>query len=437
MYVTLPRAGVKALDLRTGRQLWSYEHSLSPGVRFSSMANRGAALLDGRLFFGTLDAYLLALDATSGERLWKTKVADHQIGYSITSAPLALKDKIVTGISGGEFGVRGFLDAYDPETGKRLWRFWTIPEPGEPGHETWQGEAWKTGGGPTWITGSYDPEANLILWGTGNPSPLFNGDVRPGDNLYTDSLVALDADTGELRWHFQFTPHDQLDLDAAQIPVLVDRTFGGALRKLVLFANRNGFFYVFDRLTGEYLLGKQYGPQTWAKGLDEKGRPIPLPQGQPSTEGARIVPASGGITNWNSPSYSPQTGLLYVAMREDHATYIKQSDPKYSPGVVYPGGATVEPPESEKRGAIIALSPETGDIVWRTNLQSAPWGGVHATAGGLVFGGTSDGWAFAPTPASRPGCLPSPPTWRAIRFVGAAGIPMFRWMRNWTPPINR
>jgi alcohol dehydrogenase (cytochrome c) len=207
--------------------------------------------------------------------------------------------------------------------------------------------------------------------------------------------VALEADTGKLRWHFQFTPHDQLDLDSAQIPVLVDRTFRGEQRKLVLFANRNGFFYVLDRETGEYLLGRQFGAQTWAKGLDEKGRPIASPQGEPTVKGTTIAPAVAGVTNWNSPSYSPQTDLLYVAMREDRATYFKQTDPRYSPGAVYMGGASIQQPEAEKRGAIVAISPETGDIVWRTNLQSAPWGGLLATASGLLFGGTSDGWVFA------------------------------------------
>jgi alcohol dehydrogenase (cytochrome c) len=395
MYLTIPRSGVVALDLRTGRQLWSYEHVLSPGLRLSAMANRGPALLDGTLFFGTLDAYLVALDAATGEFRWKTKVADHQVGYSITSAPLALKDKIVVGISGGEFGIRGFLDAYDPKTGERVWRFWTIPGPGERGNETWSGESWKTGGGPTWTTGSYDPEMNLILWGVGNPGPLFNGDVRQGDNLYTNSVVALDPDTGKLRWHFQFTPHDVLDMDSAQIPVLVDRMFRGERRKLVLFANRNGFFYVLDRETGRYLLGRPYGMQTWASGLDEKGRPILSPKGQPTVDGTLISPAPAGVTNWNSPSYSPLTGLLYVAIREDRATYFKQDKPRHTPGAVYPGGRTIDLPESEKRGAILALSPETGDIVWKTNLQSAPWGGLLATAGGVLFGGARDGWFFA------------------------------------------
>ena len=224
---------------------------------------------------------------------------------------LVLKDKVIIGIAGAEYGIRGFLDAYDVKTGARSWRFYTVPAPGEPGNETWAGDSWKTGGAPTWVTGAYDPEANLVYWGTGNPSPDMIGDERNGDNLYSDALITLDADTGKLKWHFQFTPHDTLDMDANQVPVLVDADFRGRPRKLVLFANRNGFYYVLDRLTGEYLVGKQFARQNWAMGLDPHGRPIWNPAAVPSFEGALVYPDDDGTANWFSPSLDLKTGLLY------------------------------------------------------------------------------------------------------------------------------
>ena len=280
MYVTETRSRVAALDLRTGRTLWRFEPEIPRTTKVIgfSPTNRGVALLDDRVYVGTLNAHLVALDAVSGAVRWDVEVADNALGYAITSAPLAIDGKIIIGVSGGEAGVRGFLDAYDARTGKRVWRFYTVPGPGQQGHDTWGGDSWKTGGAPTWLSGSYDPELNLLYWGTGNPAPDWNGDNRPGDNLYSCSLLALDAATGTLRWHFQFTPHDTHDWDANQIPVLVDAAVDGRPRKLVVTANRNGFYYVLDRTTGEFLRGTAYATQTWARGLDARGRPDVIPR---------------------------------------------------------------------------------------------------------------------------------------------------------------
>src|SRR5579872_1568668 len=255
MYISEPPSNVVALDAVTGRAYWRYQRALPKRINVCcGLVNRGVAVFGDRVFVGTVDAHLVSLDAKTGAVLWDVPVADYKTGHSITVAPLAVKGMIVTGIAGGEYGIRGFLDAYDPETGKRRWRFWTIPEPGQPGNETWPAEAWKHGGGSTWVTGSFDPDQNLIIWGTGNPSPDWNGDPRPGDNLYSDSAIAIDADTGKLKWHYQFVPHDLHDWDAVQVPVLVDDEWQGKPRKLVYWAHRGGFFYVLDRQTGQMLL---------------------------------------------------------------------------------------------------------------------------------------------------------------------------------------
>src|SRR5262249_30658867 len=318
MYVTEPPTRVTALDLRTGSKLWSWQRQQARKAKMIGFGatNRGVAILDNTVYVGTLDCYIVALDARSGAVRWETKVQENNLGYSITAAPLAIDGKIIVGVSGGETGIRGFLDAYDAKTGKLAWRRFTIPAPGDTGHETWTGDAWKMGGAPTWVTGSYDPALNLIYWGTGNPGPDWNGDVRPGDNLYTCSLLAIDATTGKIKWHFQYTPHDTHDWDATEIPVLLDAEINGRERKLVAMANRNAFYYLLDRVTGEFLLGEPYAKQTWAKGLDAKGRPIALPNTEPSVEGALVWPALNGATNWWSPSYSPLTKLFYVSVRE-------------------------------------------------------------------------------------------------------------------------
>jgi alcohol dehydrogenase (cytochrome c) len=395
MYISEPPSQAAALDLRTGRPLWQFRRPVPSDVHVCcSQVNRGVAVLSERVFLGTVDAHLLALDARTGHRLWDTVVADYKAGYSITVAPLALKDKVIVGISGGEFGIRGFVDAYDAATGERLWRFWTVPGPGEPGNETWAGDTWKTGSAATWVTGSYDPALNLIYWGTGNPGPDYDGSVRPGANLYSESLVALDATTGKLKWHFQFSPHDTHDWDSTHVPVLIDAPFRGQARKLVVVANRNGFYYTLDRVTGEFLLGKAFARQTWAKGLDERGRPIPLPPVEPSPEGLQVYPGLHGATNWNSPSFSPQTSLLYLATRNEGTVFYRFST-DYEPGAHFTGGGIRGIPGVEPQGSIKALDPLTGEEKWEFPLHSPPWAGVLSTAGGLVFGGTPEGNFFA------------------------------------------
>jgi alcohol dehydrogenase (cytochrome c) len=396
MYVTEPMSAVTALDVRTGVPLWRWSKPMPAHLRTLGFgpANRGVAILDSTVFIGTLDAHLVALDARSGAVRWDATVADNGAGYSITAAPLAIPGMVIVGISGGEAGIRGFLDAYDARTGKRLWRFWTIPAPGEPGSETWTGQAWRTGGGATWITGSYDPELGVLYWGVGNPGPDWNGDPRPGDNLYTASLVAIDAHTGRLRWHFQFTPHDVHDWDATEIPVLLDVAVDGQPRKLVAMANRNGFYYVLDRATGRFVHGAPYARQTWARGLDSAGRPIPNPNQAPSDSGTLIYPSMQGATNWFSPSYDSAAGLFYVAVREMGAVYYKRAA-TYKAGQMYAGGGEHTLESDSASGAIRALDATTGARRWEFHLYSPPWSGVLSTAGGLVFGGSNEGFVFA------------------------------------------
>ena len=387
---------VTALDGRTGRPLWTYRRTTPSDARgCCGIPNRGLAVLGETLYLTTFDSHVIALDIHTGKLRWDVIAADYKLGYTMTAAPLAIKDKIIVGVGGGEYGIRGFLDDYDAKTGQRLWRFWTVPSPGEAGNETWSGDSWKTGGAPTWVTGSYDPELNLIYWPTGNPAPDWNGDARLGDNLYSDCLLALDADTGKLRWHFQFTPHDVWDWDANQVPVLFDAVVNGKPRKLIAQANRNAFYYLLDRTTGEFLRGASYIKQTWASGLDAKGRPIKLPNIEPSVAGTLLYPGLGGATNWYSPSYSPQTGLFYVLARENHPQYFFKTDAVYHPGDLFEGGGGRDLPGVEPYGVVKALDALTGKQRWEFRLFSPAMTGLMATAGGLVFGGSSEGYFYA------------------------------------------
>jgi alcohol dehydrogenase (cytochrome c) len=400
MYLSEPASDVTALDTRTGRALWSYRRPMPKGVRgCCGQVNRGVALLDDMVYVGTYDAHLVALDAKSGVARWDTPVADPNVGHSITVAPLAVKDKIVVGIAGGEYGVRGFIDAYDAKTGKRAWRTWTVPAAGERGVETWAGESWKYGAATTWVTGAFDPDQNLVFWGTGNPGPDWNGEVRRGDNLYSDSLLALDADTGKMKWYFQFTPHDVHDWDSTEVPVLVDGEVRGQKRKLVLFANRNAFYYVLDRQSGQFLSARPFARQTWAKGIDDHGRPIRLPNTSPTVEGTKVYPSVPGATNWFSPSYSPAANLFYVAARDEGGIY-HMGEAVYKAGAQFNAGGFRNIPGEEPSGAIRALRPFTGELVWEFQLHTPPWAGVMSTAGGLVFGGTNEGDFFALDAAS-------------------------------------
>lgn len=413
MYVSQRPNDIVALDAATGRVFWVYHYTPEPLSKVCCGANnRGLAILGNTLYMGTLDANLIAVDRRTGKALWKTKVAETKDGYSITGAPLAVKDKVLIGVSGGERGIRGFVAAFDAKTGAEAWRFNTIPAPGEPGSETWKGDDWKHGGGPTWLTGSYDPDLNLVYWGVGNPGPDWNPGQRPGDNLYSNSVVALDADTGKLKWHFQFTPNGGYDYDAVQMPVLVDREWDGKQRKLMLWANRNGFFYVLDRRTGEYLLGEPFIPVNWASGLDKNGRPIQTPQ--PS--GVATYPGVNGGTNWYPPSYSPKTGLIYVPIWENYGAIYRREEVKFSPGESYVGGgfSVVAPNEyaatphmgkigpavndatvESGNGAIIAIDPRTGKRAWTHKMTAVTDAGMLSTSTHLVFSGGREGYFYA------------------------------------------
>lgn len=396
MYLTQSPSNVIALDGATGRPFWTYEHPLPEKLSICcGRQNRGVAILGDKLFLGTLDARLIALETKTGAVIWNVKSAEASEGYSKTAAPIVVKDKVISGIAGGEYGVRGFLDAYDAETGERVWRFYTIPGEGEKNNDSWEGDSWKTGGAPTWVTGSYDPELNLIYWGTGNPGPDWNGEARMGDNLYSDSVVALDADTGELEWYFQFTPHDVHDWDATQTPLLVDMEFDGRMRKLMLWPNRNAFFYVLDRETGEFLLGSPFAKQTWAKGLDERGRPIRIPNMFPSLEGTLVYPSVNGAANWWSASYSPRTELVYIVTYDGADTFFIGED-DYVPGELFvAGGAQRFEPQEKYASMIRALDPRTVETKWEYPLQAKTQSGLVSTASDLIFGGSVDGYFYA------------------------------------------
>jgi alcohol dehydrogenase (cytochrome c) len=399
LYMTEPPSTVTALDVRTGKAIWRWTPELPKNLLTIGLfaTNRGVAVLGDTVYVTTIDAYLVALDGKTGAVRWRTHVAENKEGYAITSAPLAINGKIITGTGGGEAGLRGILDAYDAKTGKRLWRLWTIPKEGEPGVETWEGDSWKWGGATTWNAGSYDPELNLLYWGTGNPAPDWNGDGREGDNLYSCSLLAVDADTGKMKWYFQFSPHDTHDWDAAEPPILFDATINGKLRKVVAMANRNAFYYVLDRATGEFLVGVPFIKQTWAKGLDAKGRPIPLPDIDPSSQGTLIYPSITGAVNFNSPSYSPLTGLVYVNAREQGAYYFKgreKMEPA-NPALIGGGGGQRVLNGDPMYTAIRALEATTGKTTWEFKMVADSWTGTLATAGGLVFSADAAGNFFA------------------------------------------
>ena len=408
MYLTQRPNDVIALDAKSGRVFWQYRYTNSGRQQVCCGAqNRGVAILGDTLFMGTLDAHLVALDAKNGKPLWNVLVADDKLAYSVTLAPLVVKDKVIVGVGGAEYGIRGFVAAYDPKNGKELWRFYTIPGKGEPGSESWSGQAWEHGGGSVWVTGSYDPALNLTYWGVGNPGPDWNPDQRPGDNLYTDSVVALDADTGKLKWHYQFTPNDGYDYDAVQVPVLVDMNWRGAQSKLMLWANRNGFFYVLDRTNGQFLYGTPFTKVTWATGLDAKGRPIRAPNSSPTVEGTIIYPGVQGGTNWYSPSYSPRTGLFYISSWADYFMNVSKMPAEYSPGQRYTGGAPRSPVPSLLRGpintwtsengygAVVAMDPNTGEKKWEFKMTDVTGAGILSTASDLVFTGNREGYFYA------------------------------------------
>jgi len=411
MYVTQPPNDIVALDARNGRVFWVYHYAPAPGrICCRGLVNRGVAIHGDTLYMATVDAHLVAVDAKNGELLWDAKVGEAKSAYAMTLAPLVVKDTVIVGVAGAEYGIRGYIAAYDVKTGKEAWKAYTIPGPGEPGHDTWPADGWEHGGASVWTTGSYDPELNLTYWGIGNPGPDFNAAQREGDNLYSDSVIALDADTGKLKWHFQFTPNDPYDYDSTQIPVLVDANWNGTPRKLMLWGNRNGFFYVLDRATGRFLLGRPFTKVNWASGLNPvTGRPIltPQPPGQPT------FPGPAGATNWYSPSYSPRTGLFYLSAWENYSTIFAEGERvTYREGQNFTGGNLRQTPgtapmpllgrgvintwhEGAPRGVVLAIDPMTGDQKWKFEMHDVTTSGILTTATDLLFTGGREGYFHA------------------------------------------
>jgi alcohol dehydrogenase (cytochrome c) len=407
LYTVQAPNNVVALDAATGRIYWTYAFVPSRAARpCCGQVNRGLAILGDTLFMGTIDAHLIAIDAKSGKPIWNVTVANAAAGYALTHAPLVIKDKVIVGTAGGEYGIRGFLAAYDAKTGKEAWRFYTIPGKGEPGNETWKGDSWQHGGASVWMTGSYDPALNLTYWGIGNPGPDWNGDQRAGDNLYSDCVVALNPDTGKLKWYFQFTPHDTLDYDAVQVPVLADMEWKGQPRKVMLWANRNGFYYVLDRTTGQFLTGKPFSTVNWAKGLDETGRPMRVNGVEPTAEGQRVYPGVQGATNWYSPSFSPRTGLFYIPAWDQYSSVFVKAPTDYTEGrryvgtsprsvVGFQGAAVNQRKEEEGYGAVRAIDPKTGEQKWEFKMLDVTDAGILTTATDLLFSGGREGYFFA------------------------------------------
>jgi alcohol dehydrogenase (cytochrome c) len=398
MYTIQSPNDVLALNAATGKTLWTYTYVPDPaGRNCCGRLTRGVAISGDTVFLATLDAHMIALDAKTGRELWKTVGGDPKKGEAFTHAPLVVKDKVIAGTAGGEYGVRGFIAAWDVATGKEAWRFYTVPGPGEPGNETWSGDSWQHGGAPIWVTGSYDPETNLTYWGTGNPGPDWDGRARLGDNLYSCTLIALDADTGKLKWHYQFSPHNEFDWDSTQVPVLADMEWQGRQRKVLLFANRNGVYYVLDRITGEFLKGQPFARVNWVEGFDAKGRPNQIIH--PTTQGTLVYPGNQGATNWYNPSYSPRTGLFYIPTWENSSTTYSwgAAPPEFREGQTFAGTF----PGRGARGddtysAVRAIDPRTGEKKWDYRMPMPRTdAGVMTTATDVLFSGGADGSFYA------------------------------------------
>jgi len=400
MYTIQSPNDVIALNAETGKMLWRYLHKPDPAAHnCCGRLSRGLAIEGDTLFLAAFDARMIAIDAKTGKELWNTPAADPKDGYAFTHAPIVIKDKVIAGTAGGEFGVRGFIAAWDINTGKEVWRFYTVPGPGEPNHETWSSDSWLHGGAPIWVTGSYDPEANLTYWGVGNPGPDWDGQARLGDNLYSCSVIALDPDTGKLKWYYQFSPHNEFDWDSTQTPVLADMEFQGKQRKVMMWANRNGMAYLLDRTTGEFLRGGPFTKVNWATGFDEKGRPMRDPKIVPTKEGTLVYPGNQGGTNWYPPSYSPHTGYFYIpTWQNSSSTYVKgEAPPEFHDGQSFSGpflrgGST----QDDVYSSVQAIDPKTGERKWEFRM-SAPStdAGILTTASDVLFSGGRDGQFFA------------------------------------------
>jgi alcohol dehydrogenase (cytochrome c) len=384
-----------ALDSRTGRVVWHASRPNSEGLidDASSHHNRGVAVWRDRVFMETDNAHLLCLDARSGNLIWDVAYADWNKNYGATSAPLVVKDKVLVGTSGGDDGVRGFVAAFDAMTGKLAWRFWTIPGPGEFGSESWPGKMYLHGGGTTWMPGTYDPSLNLIYWGTSNPSPDFNDDVRPGDGLYTDCVLALDPDTGKLKWYFQFTPDDLFDYDAVETPMLIDAVYQGQSRKLLVQANRNGYLYVLDRTNGKFLSAVPFVERiNWAKGIDELGRPIRTGV-RPTVEGTRVCPGYAGATNWYAPSYNESTHMVYFLSLDHCQMYLSNSTEEFQEGKEFYSTGVKRIPGEEAQKTLVAYSLDSDSFAWKDAQtgRGRSSAGTMSSAGGLVFFGDDAG----------------------------------------------
>jgi alcohol dehydrogenase (cytochrome c) len=414
MYLTNSNNDVLALNAATGAMLWRYQHELPDNMpsRIWGRWNRGVSIIGNKLIVGTMDAQLIALEVRTGKPLWKVKAGDHTIGEGITSPPIIVKDKAIVGVAPLEFGSRGFVAAYNTDTGEQVWRFYTVPGPGEPGHDTWGRDSWKYGGAAPWIPGTYDPRLNLVFFGTGNPVPMFlHTDVRPGDNLYSDSLIALDAETGRLRWHFQHVPHDLWDLDSQAEPMLVELEHGGRTVSAVIQAHKNGYLYAFDRESGRLLYAKPYAPRiTWTRGLDDRGRP--RPHMVPTPTGGVFCPSFLGAKNWNHAAYNPLTGYLYIPT-SDVCSKITTVPAEPKPGVPYLGGELTLVPDGAY-GMMQAVDIQTGTTKWQHRLKYPLYASALTTAGGLVFAGDPAGafhafdaqsgdvlWQFSTGPGHR------------------------------------
>lgn len=388
MFITTQNSHLIVVNPKTGEKLWQYDYKFPKrAVTCCGPVNRGVAVYGDYVYWGTLDAHLFCFDAKTGDVKWKVQVADNALRYAITGAPLIVDGKVLTGVGGGEYGIRGFIAAYDAMTGDEVWRFFTIPGEGEPGNDTWAGDSWKTGGAPTWLTGTYDPELKLVYWGTGNPGPDLNRHAREGINLYSNSIVAIHADTGKLEWYFQPSPRDEFDWDGINEPVLVDEIINGKMVKAVAQANRNGFLYLLDRVTGEFLFAKPYTRANWYQYND---RGIPTLTEEMLNPGDKVVfPGLYGGKNWPPSAYSPKTHLLYIPDMERGSVF-KRGESEYRPGLMFFGGNISWEPEG--KGFVRAVDLRTGEKVWEYETPGGPnWAGMLSTGGGIVFGGAGDG----------------------------------------------
>ncbi len=400
MYVTSSYNRIFALNAATGEMYWRYDHPQPTDLRLCcGPANRGVAIIGDKVLMATLDARLLAFDRLSGEILWDTQIIDYALGFSATSAPLIVKDMAIIGIGGGEFGVRGFFDAYDVNTGERRWRHYTVPAEGEPGSETWSGTSYRTGGAPAWTIGAYDTELDTLYWTTGNPSPDWNGDARLGDNLYSDSVLALDPDTGVMKWYYQFTPHDVWDYDGNTHLFLVDLQEGSQTVKALVQANRNGFFYAINRETGAFLRATPYVEQlNWVLGMAADGRPEVNPEALPTEEPVfRVCPGVlGGMNGAVAGALNPDLGLAFIPVIES-CQLMQKGISIYVAGQPFMGGTPipVDVTDDSNYGHVSAIDYQTGEVRWRYMDEEPMMAGVLSTAGGLVISGSQTGHAFA------------------------------------------